>query len=231
MAKPRVIAFLIKEFRELIPPTLFFLVGFNVIVLTTQLILSGYLHDYFTGLANFMIATTSALVVGKAVLVANHMPLLRRYDTAPLIQPILYKTVVYCLLVFLVRLLERVIRYFAEGGTLAGIPDYVTAHFSWDRFTAVQIWIFVLFLIYTTFHELNELFGQGELYKILFKRRSSELKLSRRQRIRTLVRLNDLTIAHGVAELRDPKSAAHAELVGLLQSLVAKNSRPALRTH
>ncbi len=222
MAKPRVVAFFIKEFKEVIPPTLFFLVGFNVIVLTTQLLLNDYLTGYFTGLANFILATTAALVVGKAVLVANHMPFLRRYDTAPLIQPILFKTVAYCILVFLARFLEHLVRYFIDGGTFAGIPDYVAEHFSWNRFFAVQIWIFVLFLIYTTFSELNELFGQGELYKILFKRRSSEIKLSRRQRMRSLVRLNDLTLAHGVDELRDPGSKPHAEMVQLLQDLATK---------
>ena len=94
MKTPRFIAFLAKEVREVIPPTLFFLVGFNVIVVTTQLLIAGLFAGYWFGLANFMVATMSALVVGKAVLVANHMALLRRYDTAPLIRPILFKTVV-----------------------------------------------------------------------------------------------------------------------------------------
>jgi hypothetical protein len=131
--------------------------------------------------------------------------------------------VVYCVLVLVARVLERLIEYFIHGGTFAGIPAYFAEHFSWDRFLAVQVWIFVLFLIYTTFHELNELFGEGELYKILFKRRSSEIKLGRRQRMRSLVRLNELTIAHGVDELRDPGSKAHAEMVRLLQDLSKKN--------
>lgn len=225
MARHRVIAFIVKEFKEIIPPTLFFLVGFNVIVLTTQLIVNDYLPDFFTGLANFILATTAALVVGKAVLVANALPFLRRYDTHPLIEPILYKTVVYCVLVFVARVLERVIEYFIHGGTFAGISAYFSEHFSWDRFLAVQVWIFVLFLIYTTFRELNELFGEGELYKILFKRRSSEIKLGRRQRVRALVRLNELTITHGVDELRDPNSNAHAEMVALLRDLANKNQR------
>ncbi|HWA46362.1 MAG TPA: hypothetical protein VHA10_24300 [Hypericibacter adhaerens] len=230
MATPRLVAFFIKEFKEVIPPTLFFLAGFNLIVLTTQLILADYLAGYWAGLGNFLLATTAALVVGKAVLVTNHMPFLRRYDNAPLIRPVLFKTFVYWAIVFLVRFLEHLVRYLTDGGTLAGLPDYVALHFSWQRFAAIQIWIFVLFLIYTLFSELNELFGQGELYKILFTRRTSELKLSRRQRIRTLVRLNELTAAHGLAELRDPASAAHAEMVGLIQGLTTKTpgaSRPA----
>lgn len=219
MAKPRFLTFFVKELKEVIPPTLFFLVGFNLIAITTQLILAEYLIH----LTNFMLATTAALVVGKVVLVANHMKLMRRYDTAPLIQPILYKTLVYWAVVFLARFIEHLIHYAIEGGTLAGLPAYVAEHFSWHRFAAIQIWIFVLFLLYTTFTELNELFGEGELYKILFKRRSSELKLTRRQRIRALVRLNDLVTAHGVAELRDPATAAHAEMVGLIQRLALKS--------
>jgi hypothetical protein len=42
MAKSRLVAFLIKEFREVVPPTLFFAVGFNLIVLTTKLFLADY---------------------------------------------------------------------------------------------------------------------------------------------------------------------------------------------
>ena len=50
-------AFLLHEFLEILPPTIFFLVGFNLIVLTTNLILA----DYGGQFASFMIATASAL--------------------------------------------------------------------------------------------------------------------------------------------------------------------------
>jgi len=42
-----------------------------------------------------MVATMAALVVGKSVLVANVMPFLRRFDTTPIIRPVLFKTIVY----------------------------------------------------------------------------------------------------------------------------------------
>src|SRR5215831_17863400 len=93
------LAFLLKEFKEVFPPTLFFAAGFNLIVYTTNLLLADYLLSF----GSFLIATTAALVVGKAVLVANAMPLLRRFDTAPLIRPVLFKTIVYWAVVFLVR--------------------------------------------------------------------------------------------------------------------------------
>jgi hypothetical protein len=85
----RVGAFLLRELREMLPPTIFFFIGFNLIVLTTNLLLA----DYGAQFGSFMLAAAAALIVGKAVLVANAMRSLRHYDRAPLIRPILYKSV------------------------------------------------------------------------------------------------------------------------------------------
>ena len=86
--RSRLLAIVIRGLGEVLPPTLFFAIGFNLIVLTTQLVLADYLIHF----ANFMLVTLSALVVGKAVVVANALPFFRRFDTAPLIQPVLFKT-------------------------------------------------------------------------------------------------------------------------------------------
>ncbi|MFX9061756.1 hypothetical protein ABTN34_18485, partial [Acinetobacter baumannii] len=82
--------FALREFHHVMPPTLFFAAGFCLIVATQRLLLGEYLAE----LAGFMVAITSALVVGKAVLVADKMPFLRRFDNAPLIRPILFKSLV-----------------------------------------------------------------------------------------------------------------------------------------
>src|SRR6516165_9632156 len=79
----RVGAFLLREFREILPPTIFFFLGFNLILLTTNLILA----DYGAKFSSFILATAAAFVVGKAVLVANALRAIRRYDRAPLIRP------------------------------------------------------------------------------------------------------------------------------------------------
>ena len=171
-SKSKLLAFVIRELREAIPPTLFFAIGFNLIVLTTQLLLADYLVHF----ANFMLVTMSALIVGKSVLVANALPFFRRFDGAPLIQPVLFKAAVYWLVVFLVRFMERIAEYSFSGGTISGIPEYVANHFSWHRFFAIQIWIFVLFLVYTSIVELNARLGHGELVRIFFTARSPELK-------------------------------------------------------
>jgi hypothetical protein len=206
--------------RAVIPPTLFFFVGFNLILFTKRLFLADYLIAY-TG---FLVATTSALIVGKVVLVANELPLMRFFQGEPLAYPILFKTVMYTVLVFIARLLEEFIRYLIGGGRVGGgaFAEHVLGTFSWPHFIAVQLWIFVLFLIYVTATELNELFGDGELFRIMFRHRVSVAKATRRARIRLLARLSRLTEANSPEGLADPGTPAHAELMSLLRSLTEK---------
>lgn len=207
---------LLHEFREVLPPTIFFFIGFNFVVFTTNLLVA----QYSVAVSNFMLATVAALVVGKAVLVANHMPLLRRYDRAPLIQPILFKTAFYWVIVFFARLLERLVHFsIVERNPLGEFFPYLITTFSWHRFFAISLWILVLFLIYVTASELANVFGPGELQRLFFTYRPSELQLSRRQRFRELLRLSRLTDAHSVAEFRDPTNPAHQELIDILQGL------------
>jgi hypothetical protein len=169
MSKSPFLAFVIKELREVVPPTVFFALGFNLVVLTTNLILADFLLHF----GSFMLATVTALVVGKSVLIANAISSLRRFDTSPMIQPILLKTIIYSTVVFLVRLMEKLIEYFLAGGSPKSIPEYLATHFSWHRFAAIQIWIFVLFLIYTSVEELNARLGNGELLRMFFAKRTA----------------------------------------------------------
>jgi hypothetical protein len=78
----RVGAWILRELRGALPPTIFFFVGFNFIILTTNLLVA----DYAVAVSNFMLATVAALVVGKAVITANAMAFLKIFDRAPTLQ-------------------------------------------------------------------------------------------------------------------------------------------------
>jgi hypothetical protein len=218
-----ILAFLRKELEEMIPPTIFFAVGFNLILLTTNLILG----EYNVHFSSVLLATTGALIIGKAVLVANALPYFRRFDNAPLIQPILFKSFIYFAVVCAVRFVEKLIEFLTHGGSLRDIPQYTATNFTWDRFFAIQLWILVLFLLYTFIVELNALFGDGELVHILFTRRSTELKQTRRKRMRTLVTLSRLADAHTTVELADSSTPAHKQMIDLIRSLANDRIRPA----
>jgi hypothetical protein len=212
----RVGAFLLRELREMLPPTIFFFIGFNLILLTTNLLVANYGASF----GGFMLATGAALVVGKAVLVANATQSIRRYNRAPLIRPILFKTVFYWAVVAVARLLEHWIRFWlVEHHPLGTFLPHMVATFDWHRFIAIQLWILVLFLIYETATELNHLFGEGELWHLLVTARPSELPLDRRQRILELVRLSKLADAHSLDEFRDPSTPAHSQLVDIVHRI------------
>jgi hypothetical protein len=216
----RIGARLLHEASEALPPTIFFFIGFNFVVFTTNLLVA----EYAVAVSNFMLATFAALVVGKAVLVANAIPLLKRYDRAPLIQPILFKTAFYWVIVFLARLLERFVHFsIIEGNSPGDFFPYLITTFSWHRFSAISLWILVLFLIYVTATEFGHLFGSNELRRLFFTSRPSELQLNRRQRLRELLRLSRLADAHSRDELRDPTSAPHREMVEIMERLSRQN--------
>jgi hypothetical protein len=136
-----------------------------------------------------LLVVTAALIVGKAVLAANTIPFSRCYDTMPLAWTIIYKAGVYCVFVLAARLIDLTVE-----GWLGGTPSAeLLATFSWQRFLAIQIWLFVLFLVYVTFHELTQLIGEGELQQLLFNRRAPDLASGRRARTQALVQLGHLT--------------------------------------
>jgi len=214
---------ILHELSRALPPTIFFFVGFNFIVLTTNLLVA----DYAVAVSNFMLATLAALVVGKAVITANAMSFLKLFDRAPLIQPILFKTAVYWVAVFFARLAERFVHFsVVDGNRPSDFPTHLISSFSWRRFVAISLWILVLFLVYVTASEFSQLFGPAEMRRLLFAYRPSELQLNRRQRARELLRLNRLADNHEVGEFRNPNSRAHHDLVQIIERLARTPPKP-----
>ena len=114
----------------MLPPTIFFFVGFNLILWTKRLILEEHGVEF----SGFLTATLAALLVGKAVLVTDKLPFMRRFEGAPLIQPILFKSAIYWVCVLMVRLAEVLIPFLVTGGAIADFPTYVVEHFPGHAF-------------------------------------------------------------------------------------------------
>jgi hypothetical protein len=213
----RAVTWWLAQVKHALPPTIFFFVGFNLILWTKRLILQEHGIEF----SGFFTALVAALLVGKAVLVTDNLSFMSRFDGAPMIQPILFKSAIYWLCVLIVRLTEELVHFVAAGGAITDFGDHFAGQFPLARFLSIQIWLMVLFLVYVTIHELNELFGNGELYRLFFRWRSSEAKLTRRQRIRLLTRLNRLTESNPIETFSERTSPVHAELVAILRKLAS----------
>src|SRR5678815_2402998 len=103
----RAFAWWLIQVKHVLPPTIFFFFGFNLILFTRWMTL----QEYGIPFTNFFTASLAALLVGKAVLVVDNLPFMRRFDGAPLIQPILFKSTIYWLCVFVFRLAEGLLHF------------------------------------------------------------------------------------------------------------------------
>ena len=170
-----------------------------------------------------MVTTTMALIVGKAVLVADKdaLPTPFRVPHHDLKNGSCSRHVSIPRSSSIARVIEAYIHYIVDTGRVIGFFPFLYDQFSWHRFMFVQLWIFVLFLIFTTGTEFNRLFGYGMLAKLFFRHRSSQFKLSRRDRIRTLVQLSRITERHSIDEFEDPSSEPNHRMVKLLKILAA----------
>ena len=154
----------LAQVKHVLPPTIFFMIGFNLILFTRWMTL----EEHGIPFTNFFAATLAALLVGKAVLVANKLRGIDRFRNAPLVKPILFKTIFYALVVLLFRIIELMIHFsFDSDGFRVAFSDAIEA-FTWRRFAAIQIWLFTCFLIYVTATEISAALGPGKLRQLMF---------------------------------------------------------------
>ncbi|HYZ42201.1 MAG TPA: hypothetical protein VE687_16500, partial [Stellaceae bacterium] len=80
-----------EEFFAILPPTIFFFIALHIVTLIRVLMARG---SHFVPLSTMSIAV-AALILGKAVLIADMLPPINRYPNKPLAYNIAWKTVIY----------------------------------------------------------------------------------------------------------------------------------------
>lgn len=151
------------EVEALIPPTIYFLVALHGLALVRALMLEG------TGihLATSLTITLGALLLAKAVLLADLLPFINRYPHKPLAYNIAWKTLVYSLFATVLHYLEHLIGAWRATGALVAANRKLLAEMVWEHFLAIEILIVVLVLFYCTISELVRMFG-GERVRRTF---------------------------------------------------------------
>ncbi len=152
-----------EEIEALLPPTLFFFIALHLVVFVRALILKG------TGITVSTSASVTllALILGKAVLIADLLPFINRYPDKPLLYNIAWKTTIYVLIAMLVHYLERLVDFWREGGFIEA-NQKLLAEIVWPHFWAIQIFLLVLILMYCTMRELVRVIGGDKMREIFF---------------------------------------------------------------
>jgi hypothetical protein len=112
--------------------------------------------------------TVAALIIAKAVLIADLMPFINRYPHKPLVYNVAWKTAIYFVVAALVHYLERLVDYWREAGGLAAANEKLLAEVVWPHFWAIQIFLLVLILMYCTMRELVRVIGSKRIRQIFF---------------------------------------------------------------
>src|SRR5262245_64379771 len=109
-------------------------------------------------LGTFAIAI-AALIIGKAVLIADLLPAINRFPDRPLIYNVVWKTLLYSLVATLIHFAERWIEFSRETDSLSAGWDKMLAQIVWPHFWAIEILLLVLVFLYCTSRELIRVIG------------------------------------------------------------------------
>ena len=147
------------EFAELVPPTLYFFVILHVVALIRELMTSG------SGIALMTSASIalSALILGKAVLIANALPFINRFPEKPLIWNVCWKTVLYFLVATIIHYAERLYDFWKDAPGFTAANHKLLSEIVWPHFWAIQILLLVLIFAYCAVSELARVMGPGAL--------------------------------------------------------------------
>src|SRR5947208_7606533 len=151
-----------EEFFALLPPTIYFFVALHIVAFVRVLMLKG------TGLApsSSISIAVAALILGKAVLLADLLPMINRFPNKPLIYNVAWKTLIYLLAATLIHYVERLIDFWRQTGGFVAGNEKLLAEIVWPHFWAIQIILLVLIVMYCTMHELVRVIGQVKVLRI-----------------------------------------------------------------
>ena len=154
-----------EEFFEVLPTTVFFFFAFHVLALTNALML----REHGIDIANQAAATIGALLVAKVVLVADKLPWINRFPNKPLMYNVAWKTLMYVACTVVVRIVEHLLPFLFEGESFGSATQHVLGEVVWPHFWAIQIWLLVLFFIFSAGRELVRVLGSEQVIAMYFR--------------------------------------------------------------
>jgi len=153
-----------EELLKMLPPTVYFFIALHLVMVIRILMLEG---SGFSPFSSISIAV-AALILGKAVLIADLIPAINRFPKKPLIYNIAWKTTIYLLVASLIHYLERLVDFWRLAGGLVAGNEKMLKEIIWPHFWAIQIILFVLIGIYCTMSELGRVIGKEKMLQIFF---------------------------------------------------------------
>jgi len=151
------------EFHAVLPPTIFFLITFHIVLLNRALML----REYGLRLSSMAGAAVGALLVAKVVLVADMLPFINRFPEKPLLYNVVWKTAIYVVASLFVHYLEHLLPLWWRMEGFRAANERLWSEIVWPHFWAIQLWLIVLIFIYCLARELVRVIGRDQVRKML----------------------------------------------------------------
>jgi hypothetical protein len=113
-------------------------------------------------------ATIGALLVGKVVLLTDHLRFINRFPEKPLIYNVVWKTGIYVLAALVVHYLEHLVPLWWHEGAFGVANERLLSEVVWPHFWAIQLWLVVLLFVYCAFREFVRAVGRRQVQRMFF---------------------------------------------------------------
>jgi hypothetical protein len=126
--------------------------------------------SYGITVTDSVFATVGALIVSKAILIANKFHFIIRFESKPLLHNILWKSLIFSLFTFLFRLIEELFPLLSKYGNPGSAVSNLIEEIVWTHFWAVQIWLFMSLVLYCSAAEMIRVLGKKRVKEMFFGR-------------------------------------------------------------
>jgi hypothetical protein len=148
----------VHEFKDFVAISIYLAFFFCALATYTMVLLKKYDVSYI----NYSFAIINALVIAKVLLIGDMAHLGRKSETRPLYQAVLYKSLMFTLLVvafhFVEEVIKRIIHHDPAGTVLHNTQ--------WDDLAAKSLIIFAVFIPLFAFRELRRVIGEDTFYAL-----------------------------------------------------------------
>jgi len=151
-----------KELKDFLIISLYLAFFFCALVTYTILLL----REHGGSSMNYGFAIINALVIGKVILIGEMMKLGKHAEARPLYQSVIYKAILFSLLVLVFHFLEEFIKRLIHGEPSGTVWHNINS----EELIGRSILVFCTFLPLFAFIELRRVLGEEEFYALFFKR-------------------------------------------------------------
>jgi hypothetical protein len=157
---------ILHELQRYLMYTVFLLILFFAFTSYERVLLGQLDFNYFP----YGFCIIKALIMAKVIMVGEALNLGEKYATQPLIVPVIYKTILFCLFMLLLSIAEELIKgFFIAGQSLEQIYDvFISKHLSVAL--ARIIIMFFIFIFFFSVMETSRALGGNKLFDMFFKR-------------------------------------------------------------